>query len=215
MTTLNTVAKLYDRLTPNERLRLVMGAFARDDDAEIERLVRACPRYTYTMLDWEYTQRYDVWTRKATEFALLWIEAVGRYRHVETAILGMKLVREHYITGLNRGWQAAGMDGNLMEPEAACASPLHIETKQGVERERQARIGELKGMVAGLHTFCVAVKVDPAHFMAAWTPLLESIEEHRSVLDDPTIPVDDEIATQIEALLRLNWPGLDAARGKR
>jgi hypothetical protein len=47
MTTLNTVAKLYDRLTPNERLRLVMGAFARDDDAEIERLVRTCPRYTY------------------------------------------------------------------------------------------------------------------------------------------------------------------------
>jgi hypothetical protein len=79
---------------------------------------------------------------------------------------------------------------------------------QGVDRERWARIGELKGMVAGLHTFCVAVKVDPAHFMAAWTPLLESIEEHRSVLDDPTIPVDEEIATQIEAVLRLNWPGL-------
>ncbi len=211
MTTLNTVAKLYDRLTPNERLRLVMGAFARDDDAEIERLVRACPRYTYTMMDWEYMQRYEVWTRKATEFALLWIEAVGRYRHVETAILGMKLVREHYITGLNRGWQAAGMDGNLMEPEAAGASPLHIETMQSVDRERWARIGELKGMVAGLHTFCVAVKVDPAHFMAAWTLLLESIEEHRSVLDDPTIPVDEEIATQIEAVLRLNWPGLDAA----
>ncbi len=212
MTTLNTVAKLYDRLTPNERLRLVMGAFARDDDAEIERLVRACPRYTYTMMDWEYMQRYEVWTRKATEFALLWIEAVGRYRHVETAILGMKLVREHYITGLNRGWQAAGMEGNLMEPEVAVASPVHIETKKGVEWERQARIGELKGMVAGLHRFCVAVKVDPAHFMAAWTPLLESIEEHRSVLNDPVIPIDEEIATQVEALLRLNWPGLDTAR---
>jgi hypothetical protein len=105
MTTLNTVAKLYDRLTPHERLCLVMGAFAREDDGEAERLVRACPRYTYTMMDWEYMQLYDVWTRKATEFALLWIEAAGRYRHVETAILGMKLVREHYITGLNRGWQ--------------------------------------------------------------------------------------------------------------
>jgi hypothetical protein len=75
------------------------------------------------MMDWEYTQLYEVWTRKATEFALLWMEAAGRYRHVETAILGMKLVREQYITGLNRGWQAAGMDGNLIEPEAAGASP--------------------------------------------------------------------------------------------
>lgn len=212
MTTLNTVAKLYDRLTPQERLRLVMDAFAREDDGEAERLVRACPRYTYTMKDWEYTQLYETWTRKATDFALLWIEAAGRYQHVETAILGMKLVREQYINGLNCGWQAAGMDGNFMEPEAAEASPTHIKTMQGVERERRARIGELKGMVAGLHRFCAVVKVEPSHFMAAWTPLLESIEEHRPVLDDPAIPADEEIATQIEAVLRLNWPGVDTAR---
>jgi hypothetical protein len=211
MTTLNTVAKLYDRLTPHERLRLVMDAFARADDGEAERLVRACPRFTYTMMDWEYAQLYEMWTRKATEFALLWIEAAGRYQHVLTAILGMELVRERYIDGLNRGWQAAGMDGDFMDPDVADASPLHIETVKGADRERRARIGELKGMVAGLHRFCAAAKVDPSHFMAAWTPLLESIAEHRSVLDDPAIPTDEDIVTQIEAVLRLNWPGLDTA----
>ncbi len=213
MATLNTVAKLYDRLTPHERLRLVMDAFAREDDGEAERLVRACPRYTYTMMDFEYTQLYEVWTRKATEFALLWIEAAGRYQHVLTAILGMELVRERYIDGLNRGWQAAGMDGDFIEPGMADASPLHIETVEGADRTRRARIGELKGMVAGLHRFCAVVKVDPSHFMAAWTPLLESIEEHRPVLDDPAVPADEKIATQIEAVLRLNWPGLGTAHG--
>ena len=211
MTTINTVAKLYDRLTPHERLRLVMGAFAREDDGEAERLVRTCPRFTYKALDFDYMHLYDAWVRKATEFALLWVEAAGRHQHVETAIWGMARMREQYINGLNRGWQVAGMEGNFIEPDIAEAAHVHSETATAVEREQHERIGELKGMVAGLHRFCAAVKVDPAHFMAAWTPLLESIEEHRPVLDDPAIPADEEVATQIEAVLRLNWPGLDTA----
>ncbi|GEM_PF-5493399 len=212
MTTLNTVAKLYDRLTPHERLRLVMGAFAREDDGEAERLVRTCPRFTYKTLDFDYMQLYEAWVRKATEFALLWIEAVGRYQRVETAIWGMARIREQYINGLNRGWRMAGNEEDFIAPEEATAHFAHSDTPDPMDTERRARIGELKGMVAGLHRFCAMVKVDPSHFMAAWTPLVESIEELRPVLDDSAIPADEEVATQIEEVLRLNWPGLDAAR---
>lgn len=212
MATLNSVAKLYDRLTPHERLLLVMGAFARADDGEAERLVHTCPRYTYKTLDFDYMQLYEAWVRKATEFALLWIEAAGRYGRVETAIWGMTKMRERFVDGLNRGWQAAGMDGDFIESEAADAHFADTDTTRAMERERRERIAELKGMVAGLHRFCAAARVDETHFMAAWTPLLESIEEHRPVLDDRTVPADEEAAAQIEAVMRVNWPGLDASR---
>ena len=211
MTTLNTVAKLYDRLTPHERLRLVMDAFAREDDGEAERLVHTCPRFTYKTLDFAYMQLYEAWVRKATEFALLWVEAVGRYQRVATAIWGMERIREQYISGLNRGWQVAGMEGNFIAPGEVTAYFASNNTPDPIENERRERIGELKGMMAGLHRFCAAAKIDTTHFMAAWTPLLESIEEHRSVLDDPAIPADEEVATQIEAVLRLNWPGMEEA----
>jgi hypothetical protein len=209
MTTLNGVAKLYDRLTPHERLLLVMGAFAREDEGEAERLVRTCPRYAYRTLDFDYMHLYEAWVRKATEFALLWIEAVGRYQRVETAIWGMARIREQYINGLNRGWQVAGMEGNFLEPDMAEASLVHNETATEMDAVRRAGVAELKGMVAGLHRFCVAARVDPSHFMAAWTPLLASMAEHRAVLDDPAIPADEEVTTQIEAVLRLNWPGME------
>ena len=43
--------KLYDRFEPPERLTLVLEAMAGDDDGEVGRLQRSCPRRTYTQQD--------------------------------------------------------------------------------------------------------------------------------------------------------------------
>ena len=45
------LARHYDVLTPEERFRLLLQAFARDDRAEVDRLDRTCPSKTYTMSD--------------------------------------------------------------------------------------------------------------------------------------------------------------------
>ena len=45
------LTKLYDRFTPEERLRLVIEALAREDDEEIGRLIASCPYKTYTQTD--------------------------------------------------------------------------------------------------------------------------------------------------------------------
>jgi hypothetical protein len=50
--------RLYDQLEPNERFRLDLLAVARGDDQESERLVRTCPRHTYTMNDRAFTGRW-------------------------------------------------------------------------------------------------------------------------------------------------------------
>jgi hypothetical protein len=45
------LTKLYDRFTPEERLRLVIEALARGDEAEKARLITSCPYKTYTQTD--------------------------------------------------------------------------------------------------------------------------------------------------------------------
>ena len=42
--TINDLAKLYDRLTPRERLPLIIAASERGDEAEADRLAHAAPR---------------------------------------------------------------------------------------------------------------------------------------------------------------------------
>jgi hypothetical protein len=50
------LTKLYDRLTPVERLRAFVEAAGRRDTAEMDRLNDTCPRKTYEMEDYAYTR---------------------------------------------------------------------------------------------------------------------------------------------------------------
>ena len=51
----NGLGKLYDRLTPKERFKLVVEAEIRGDNKEFGQLVRSAPRYTYEQVDLAYT----------------------------------------------------------------------------------------------------------------------------------------------------------------
>jgi hypothetical protein len=46
------LAKLYDHLTPRERLPLILAASARGDDVEGERLARSAPRMALRLPDY-------------------------------------------------------------------------------------------------------------------------------------------------------------------
>ena len=56
----------YDRLTPEERFRLDVLATVRGDSRESERLVSSCPRFSYTMNDVGFVDRW----RSAIEMTL-------------------------------------------------------------------------------------------------------------------------------------------------
>jgi hypothetical protein len=58
--------KHYDRLTPEERFRLDVLAMVRGDSRESERLVASCPRFSYTMNDVGFVDRW----RSAIEITL-------------------------------------------------------------------------------------------------------------------------------------------------
>src|SRR5215207_5581840 len=49
----------YDRLSAEERFKLDLLAMARGDEAESERLVISCPRFSYTMNDRRFAGRWQ------------------------------------------------------------------------------------------------------------------------------------------------------------
>jgi hypothetical protein len=55
-----TLARYYDALTPQERLALLLHAQARGDAPEEERLLRSCPRRSYSMRDRAFVDRVAV-----------------------------------------------------------------------------------------------------------------------------------------------------------
>ena len=56
----DAIARLYDQLTPKERLALVLEAKARGDETEEQRLRSTCPRRVYSMPDAAFTDREDM-----------------------------------------------------------------------------------------------------------------------------------------------------------
>jgi hypothetical protein len=46
------LAKLYDRLTPRERLPLILAASARNDEVEGQRLAQSAPRMALRLPDY-------------------------------------------------------------------------------------------------------------------------------------------------------------------
>jgi hypothetical protein len=71
------LAKLYDRLTPSERLPLILAARERGDDAEAERLADAAGRITLSMSDHApYAHAFD---ELATLVLLELLDDAGAY----------------------------------------------------------------------------------------------------------------------------------------
>ena len=64
-----------DKLTADERFRIMLAAAARQDTPEVERLARTCPRRTYSMTDLAYTERVRASRRVGMLWALLWERA--------------------------------------------------------------------------------------------------------------------------------------------
>ena len=143
----------YDRLTPEERFRLDVLAMAREDSRESERLVSSCPRFSYTMNDVGFAERW----RSAIEITLrVYIplgEQLAKLRMVDafrvfvpySQTLSSNMVLDAYYKGHESGsrhawayagksgappaWPEDGPEGELMEPD---------EEEQDAAMERDA-----------------------------------------------------------------------------
>src|SRR4051794_25796799 len=81
---------LYRAFTPRERITLMLEAMAREDHVERERLMRSCPKYTYTSSDHEYTDGLEEAFGIASLTACSLRHYTGHVLAVETVARGMK-----------------------------------------------------------------------------------------------------------------------------
>jgi hypothetical protein len=131
----------YDRLDADERFRLDVLAMAREDSRESERLVSSCPRFSYTMNEMGFVERW----RSAIEMTLrVYIplgEQLAKLQMVDafrvfvpySQTLSSNMVLEAYYKGHEAGsrhawahagesgappaWPDDGPDGEPMEPD--------------------------------------------------------------------------------------------------
>jgi hypothetical protein len=143
----------YDRLDAEERFRLDVLATAREDSRESERLVSSCPRFSYTMNDVGFAERW----RSAIEITLrIYIslgEQLAKLQMIDafrvfvpySQTLSSNMVLDAYYRGHESGsrhawayagksggppaWPDDGPEGELMEPE---------EDEQDAAMERDA-----------------------------------------------------------------------------
>jgi hypothetical protein len=146
----------YDRLTPKERFRLDVLATAREDTRESERLVSSCPRFSYTMNEMGFVERW----RSAIEITLRIYIPLGEqlaklqmidafrvfvpYSNTLTSNIALDAYHRGHESGSRHAWAHAGKggappawpedgpEGELMEPEG---DPDEDEQDPAMERE--------------------------------------------------------------------------------
>jgi hypothetical protein len=150
------LTSMYDRLTAEERFRLVVEAFAREDQREAERLSTTCPRKAYEMNDLDFTSRLRASDLIVSQVyaelmeVLSTLRAIEAYREaVETyeALLFSSLEQateeaalsfhQGWDAGCDHAWQVAGKhgpfpwndNGNLNERAKEMAKRIRAESR--------------------------------------------------------------------------------------
>jgi hypothetical protein len=123
----NDLAKLYDRLTPRERLPLIIAASERGDEAEADRLAHAAPRMELRLPDYHGLGE-----------GLLWLTFSHMIGQLDLSLafwqgLALAFGREAFPDGpidqarAERLWDLARMAGYKLGVEADAWRRLHEE----------------------------------------------------------------------------------------
>ncbi len=183
----NTLRKYDDVLTADERFHLALAAMARDDETEIRRLHDTCPRFTYTMTDTDFTDRFRKSWTVAAHFTVAWL-----WSH------------KQYVEAL---WLLAFHDRGV-------AKGYTMRTKNEDFDLLIQRGAELKGTYVGLLRFCTAARLDWRELLQWWPPIIDEVETVRWLLDEEVIEFSEELAAIVYRLLASAWPvPLDAMAG--
>jgi hypothetical protein len=115
---------LYDRFTPEERFRLDVEACARGDEQESRRLLERCPRRTYTMNDWAFSNRWQTAMKLTDAVCFDLSHRLSNLRTIDALREVLPHVRipyrqeaeDAYFSGHEAGsryaWRRAGMEGD-------------------------------------------------------------------------------------------------------
>jgi hypothetical protein len=227
--------KLYDRLAPEERFRLVIEAEARGDEEESRRLVQSAPRYTYTDADLDYINRLRASQELTMAVCLDLAPPLARVRMVEGFSAALPLaynacIKEAHFAyldgreaGLKEGLGAAGTKGGFPDADQEGDNPDIEEALdrithriEGASKRFLRRLEELELEIAAearvlWEAFSKFSReelgLEPKKLVKMWfEPALSEIEELERLTDG--IELGREKVEDNEALLKSGWSKL-------
>jgi hypothetical protein len=214
----NSAARLYDRLTPDERFRLAIEAEARGDEQEVGRLVSSCPRKVYREIDAEYGERIRVSSEIVSAVILDLGPRLGKLRMIEAFReflplflgRGVDVAAMTWLDGYREGKNGrrkrdddiveAGIEKALNDAEQATKRIPEV-----LEELRNTVAAETKAIWEAFSRFSKReLRLEPETVVSAWfAPALAHLHEVRDALDgvQPTTLLMDEY----EAALAKIW----------
>jgi hypothetical protein len=215
----NRLHRHYDKLDAAERFRLDVLAMARGDERESERLVRSCPRATYTTNDRAFTVRWSASENIALRVCVPLLEELGRLRVVDAfrvmlpyqdallENLAFDAYHKGHESGSYHAWGYAGKSGHPPawpkgEDPSEIWEPDEDERDPAMERDEgklQTIVGEcgkfLPGILDRLEHACTE------QAFSLWAGYAAFCEEHAGVPAEKVAAVVlAPIVGQIEAL---------------
>lgn len=205
--------RLYEKLTYKERLSAFLEALAREDHEECERLVRTCPRKTYSMVDADFGDLVDGTRDIAIAFTILWLDARNRYLTVEAAakayLDAVAFFIKGYVQGANNTWRQAGKEGVPFDVEGREPTDEELEEiglagaavsfPEEVSKVLREKANELKALWQGFAAFCGDEGLDPEKVLAWWPPVLKEVWEECELLEKPAPEEDVQTARRFFA----------------
>jgi hypothetical protein len=169
--TTNPVSRLYDRLTPRERLPLLIAAATRGDPVELQRLQTSAPKQKWEMRD--YVPHADA------------LNEVANYHMLTVLDLGMHFW-QWWGLWLTRGLRNQVADGPGHGRGGQEKAAKELERRAGcLVRYYAARF---VAHVDGWKQFCAELHVDPEaplDFMIGWDNIVRTESQARELAFTP------------------------------
>jgi hypothetical protein len=234
------LAGLYDLLTPEERLRLIIEAEVRGDEEESRRLVESCPKRTYTINDLAYEHQLRA-SQEVTMIVCLdlaprlaKVRMIAAFSDVLATVHNSCLDEAHlsyfggHRAGAKEAWRVAGRDGYppTAEEEDAGYTEMERTFDEITARVKESFktftdfLGDLEHrIVAEAGAMWVAfgsfsrteLMIEPEKLLKVWfEPMLEEVEWLETVTAN-TKP-DREKLAEYQATLAAIWHQLIVAQ---
>jgi hypothetical protein len=121
---------MYDRLSAEERFRLVVEAFAREDQREAERLATSCPRKVYEMNDLDFSSRPRACDLIVSQVYADLVEVLSTLRTIEANREAVEAYEELLFSSLERATEEAALSFH-QGWDAGCDHAWQVAGKHG------------------------------------------------------------------------------------
>jgi hypothetical protein len=208
------MSKLYDRLTAEERFKLVVAARARDDQTDLTRLIQTCPQKDYRQYDAAFVDRMDA-VEEMGMVALIGVLLCDRDLMKALAAVRLEavvrrslelMIMDRFREDIAAGRMEPPLEGDVMAREMtdkaikeAIAEGERPDAKALLNRAR----GEAAGIMASVADWCQEIGLPLDDFLAVNPVLTSEWNYLKYVLADAE--PDEEIKAHHLDSMRTCW----------